>query len=64
MRKILTIFVLSGILLSFVSLDVSAAGRAYVFTSRTTSGGSKQWDLDAVLSATNRAFTDLSLIHI
>lgn len=58
MRKILTIFVLSGILLSLVSLDVSAAGRAYVLTSRTTSGGSKQWDLDAVLSATNRAFTD------
>lgn len=58
MRKILTIFVLSGILLSLVSLDVSAAGRAYVLTSRTTSGGSQQWDLDAVLSATNRAFTD------
>lgn len=58
MRKILTIFVLSGILLSLVSLDVSAAGRAYVFTSRTTSGGSQQWDLDAVLSATNRVFTD------
>lgn len=58
MRKILTIFLLSGILLSLVSLDVSAAGRAYVLTSRTTSGGSQQWDLDAVLSATNRAYTD------
>lgn len=58
MRKILTIFVLSGILLSLVSLDVSAAGRAYVLTSRTTSGGSQQWDLDAELSATNRMFTD------
>lgn len=58
MRKILTIFVLSGILLSLVSLDVSAASRAYVLTSRTTSGESQQWDLDAVLSATNRAFTD------
>lgn len=58
MRKIFTIFVLSGILLSLVSFDVSAAGRSYVLTSRTTSGGSQQWDLDAVLSATNRAFTD------
>lgn len=58
MRKILTILLLSGILLSLVSLDVSAAGRAYVLTSRTTSGGSEQWDLDEVLSATNRVFTD------
>lgn len=58
LRKILTIFVLSGILMSLVSLDVSAAGRAYVLTSRTTSGESQKWDLDAVLSDTNRAFTD------
>lgn len=58
MRKLLTIFVLSGILLSLVTLDVSAAGRAYLLTNRTTSGDSSRWDIDAVLSATNRAFTD------
>lgn len=36
----------------------AAAATSFVLSARTTDGDSQQWDLDAVMSATNRAFTD------
>lgn len=58
MKKWIMAFVAVFVSVALLSFTASAASRSYVLTSRTTSGGSQQWDLDAVLSATNKAFTD------
>lgn len=58
MKKIMFACLSVFVSVSLLSMQASAAGRAYVLTSRTTSGDSSRWETDAVISATNREFTD------